>query len=59
MEVDGQFHAPTTFTAGEKVPGMYWIGGWIYSRDGLDALEKGEVIYTDGIRSPIPRLSNP
>jgi hypothetical protein len=62
LKLDGgkrSISRPDHFTAGETVSGMYWIGGWTCSKDGLDALEKGKVIYPDGIRSPIPRLSNP
>jgi hypothetical protein len=28
------------FTAGERVPGTHWIGGWLNLRAGLDNMEK-------------------
>ena len=45
LQLDGvkrSVSRPGHFTAGEKVPGVYWIGDWICYRDGLVALEKGE-----------------
>jgi hypothetical protein len=28
------------FTSGERAAGTHWIGGWVYPRAGLDAVEK-------------------
>jgi hypothetical protein len=43
---------PGHFTPRERAPGTHWIGGWMGSRAGLDAVVKREI--------PIPRReSNP
>jgi hypothetical protein len=43
--------SPGSFTPGEKGPVTNWIGGWVSSRVGLDAMKK---------RKPYPcRESNP
>jgi hypothetical protein len=38
MEVSGQLHAPAAIPS-VKAPGTRWIGGWVGSRAGLDAME--------------------
>jgi hypothetical protein len=43
MEVSGQLHAPTVLAPGEGTPGTHWIGGWVGSTSGLDAVEKNPV----------------
>jgi hypothetical protein len=43
---------PGRFTSGDRAPGTHWIGGWMGSRAGLDAVTKRE--------NPCPaRESNP
>jgi hypothetical protein len=32
--------SPSLFNPGEKVPGSHWIGDWVGSRAGVDAMEK-------------------
>jgi hypothetical protein len=39
---------PGRFTSGEIAPGTHWIGGWMGPRDGLDAVEKTEVVPLPG-----------
>jgi len=38
MEVSGQLHAQVALHPRERDPGTHWIGGWVSSRAGLDAL---------------------
>jgi hypothetical protein len=40
MGVSGQFHAPAVLNPGNDLPGTYWIGGSVGSRDALDAVVK-------------------
>jgi hypothetical protein len=35
MEVNGQHHAPGSFTLGETTTGTHWIGGWEHHTGGL------------------------
>jgi hypothetical protein len=35
---------PSHFTTGEIVPGTHWIGGWVGSKAGLDAVGKKKVL---------------
>jgi hypothetical protein len=37
MEVSIQLHAPTALPP-MRAPGTHWIGGWVVSSDGLDAV---------------------
>jgi hypothetical protein len=43
MEVSIQLHAPTTLYPGRKAPDAHWIGGWVSSRSGLEAVEYREI----------------
>jgi hypothetical protein len=40
---------PDRFTPGEIAPSTDWIGGWVGSRAGLDAVEKRKTL-------PLPRI---
>jgi hypothetical protein len=42
---EGEWSAsrPGLFTARERAPGTYWIGGWVGSRADLDAVEKRKI----------------
>jgi hypothetical protein len=40
---------PGLFTAGEREPGTYWIGGWVNPRAGLDNLEKRKFLILQGL----------
>jgi hypothetical protein len=42
MEVSGQLHAPAALPSG-RAPGTHWIGGWVGSRDILDAVVKRKI----------------
>jgi hypothetical protein len=43
---------PGRFTPGERVPDTYWIGGWMFPRAGLDAVEKRKMFLAlAGIRT--------
>jgi hypothetical protein len=35
---------PCRFNPRERAPGIYWIGGWMGSRIGLDAVEKRKTL---------------
>jgi hypothetical protein len=48
---------PGRFTAGERIPGTHWIGGWVGPRAGLDDVEK--ILDPTGTRTPTPRSSSP
>jgi hypothetical protein len=39
------------FTSGERAPGTRWIGGWVGSRAGLDAVEKRKIGIPAGNRT--------
>jgi len=34
---------PSRFIAGERVPGNYWLGGWVCPTAGLDAVAKRKI----------------
>jgi hypothetical protein len=36
---------PYRFTPGERVAGIHWIGGWVGSRTGLDAVEERKILH--------------
>jgi hypothetical protein len=40
LEVSDQLHTPVALPAGERAPGIYWIGGWVDPRAGMDYMEK-------------------
>jgi hypothetical protein len=40
---------PGRFTAGEKDPGVYWIGVWVDPRAGLDDVEKRKFVTVPGL----------
>jgi hypothetical protein len=35
---------PGRFASGEIIPDIYWIGGWVSSRVGLDTVKKRKII---------------
>jgi hypothetical protein len=43
MEVSGQLQDPAALSAGERVLGTHWIGGWVVRRVCLDAVEKRKI----------------
>jgi hypothetical protein len=43
---------PGRYTPGERAPGIYWIGGWLDPRAGLNALEKRKSLSSAGNRTP-------
>jgi hypothetical protein len=45
---------------GRFTPGTQWIGGWVGSRAGLDAVAEGKILAPPGIepRSSRPQLDN-
>jgi hypothetical protein len=43
MEVSGQLHAPAHFTPRERTPGTHWIGDWVGTKAGLDAVMKRKI----------------
>jgi hypothetical protein len=40
---------PGRFTAGERVPGTHWLGGWVDPRRGLDDVKGKKIL-------PLPRF---
>jgi hypothetical protein len=40
MEMSGQLHALAALPPGKYPPSTRWIGGWVGSRAGLDAVVK-------------------
>jgi hypothetical protein len=40
---------PGSFTPGERAPGIYWIGGWMDPRIGLDDVEEGKLLILSGL----------
>jgi hypothetical protein len=53
---DGQLHAPAALPPGEIAPGTHWIGGWMGPRDGLEAMDKRQILPPPEIE---PRPSRP
>jgi hypothetical protein len=49
---------PGRFTAGQIAPGTHWIGGWMGSRTGLDAVEKKSLAHAES-RTTVSRPSSP
>jgi hypothetical protein len=43
MEVSGHLHDPGRFSPRERASGTHWIGGWVGSRAGLDAVVKRKI----------------
>jgi hypothetical protein len=39
MEGSGQLHAMAAVPPGKELPGTHWIGDWVGSSVGLDAVE--------------------
>jgi hypothetical protein len=37
------------FTPGEREPGIYWIGGWLDPRAGLDDVERRKFLTLQGL----------
>jgi hypothetical protein len=56
MEVSGQVHFPSRFTAKERAPDTHWIGGWVGPRAVLDVVVKRKIPSPrreSNIRTPI------
>jgi hypothetical protein len=45
MEVSGQRHVPAAFLSGKEPLGTHFIGGWVGTRAGLDAVEKSKITF--------------
>jgi hypothetical protein len=48
MEVSGQLHATVALAPG-KNPNAHWIGDWVGTRLGLDAIKKRNILPLPGI----------
>jgi hypothetical protein len=46
------------FTPGVKASGVYWLGGWVGPRSGLDAVEKRKILHRQE-SNPFPPALNP
>jgi hypothetical protein len=42
MEVSGQLHVPSALPTRKTLPVLSWMGNWVGSRAGLDAVSKEE-----------------
>jgi hypothetical protein len=47
--MSGELHAPPALPPGERAPGIYWVGGWVKLRAGLDDVEKREFLTLPGL----------
>jgi len=56
MEVSGQLHALAALLLGVRIPDTHWIGGWVGSRAGLDAVVRKN--QEDKIKSHDEELHN-
>jgi hypothetical protein len=56
--VSGQRHAPTALPPPprERTPGIYWTGGWVGPKAGLDTEAGGKKIVSAGIEPRSPSL---
>jgi hypothetical protein len=50
---------PGYFTPTERVSDTHWIGGWVYPRASLDAVEKRKISYPAMNQRLISPLSSP
>jgi hypothetical protein len=48
LDLDTRWKWVVSFSPhGERAPCTHWVGGWLGPRVGLDAVEKGNISYTD------------
>jgi hypothetical protein len=52
MDVNGQLHAPAALSLEKEPHGSHWIGVWIVSRDGLEAVVKRKIPAPAGESNP-------
>jgi hypothetical protein len=51
MEESGQLHVPADLPSEKEPPCTHWIGGWVGSSVGLEAVEKRKILPLLGIKS--------
>jgi hypothetical protein len=59
--VGGEWSASRSgrFTPGERAPGNHWMGGWVGTRTGLDAVEKRKISCRCWETNPDPSAVQP
>jgi hypothetical protein len=58
--VSGQLHAPAALppppSTGERAPGIFWIGGWVDPRAGVEDVEKLKFFILPGLQLLVVHL---